>query len=1039
MDFLKFHPSFSGKRDSGANLKKVLALVLAFACAFTMFAGAAFTDSADIKVDADVVDTLVSLGIVEGFEDGSFQPNGTVTRAQMAKMIYVLRTGKSDASAYNDDKTSFTDIGSHWARGYIKYCQSLGIIAGKSNTIFAPNATVTAQEAAKMLLVTLGYDANKAGLVGANWASKTNALADENGLLEDVNTSFTSACPRQYAAQLIYNAIDTPTVVWRDDAYTNTNYRDGDNKTIGEKYMGLHSVEGILTSFAKEDGKDTYGAKVTSITKKDGDKVTATGVYEDFTKIAKDYVALKNNKVKVLYKDTDEVYGVFALTDSNKVISGLLGDFGTSSDKLKLNGTKYTVDTATASNKIGSGDGKVSQDAADKTNLVKMDGTAVTGTYNNDLVGYVKNSVSGLAKAYDASAISNSDNNKINLLDIKSFAIAQVTYVGKDYINVSYKNSSNTQRFDSKLKDDDAVWYDGIAKDDYVAVTSKKNTSADKIGVTKLDVVSGKITATKNATTDSDYKITIDGKTYEMAGVAPSDAADLTLNATVSIVVKGDYCLLVDDADAGSKDLALMTELYKTGNKWQATLLKADGSEETVTLKKSEAINGVSVDSMLTTLGYTDDGFDGSVDGNGNKCKIVTYTKSGSEYKLKVLGTSIDGKTYKGGYDVIDSVTKTADADKNYVDNNKLQKGNVNAINENAVVFVRYKTDSFKVVTGKDLRDWKTSSKFNSVVLADKSNGVPYAKVVYADLGTENVKGGTDVNYGYVFEATKSTDVDETDYNVFHIWNGSETIEVWTEDGDTVARGDVIKYSLDGTVENHTKISVDKVYAKSAGTKGVVLNGDYSSKLDGTAYFAATNHVKLDKDAAAANQTALNFDDDDDSIILFANTSDDDKDGTGVASASVTNLKNFTREDGSDYIANAIYWTDGAKTKIMVIDTDSELDNGVFGLTAGTDTAARTAYENATVAAAKDALVNTTATLAENKKSATTGAIFTNDAVEYTVSTASTDVTVAKSGNKLVVTTKSADLTASGTATVTVTIKCGAKTDTKNITVTYKA
>ena len=70
--------------------------------------------SADIKVDADVVDTLVSLGIIEGFEDGSFQPNATVTRAQMAKMIYVLRTGKSDASAYNDDKTSFTDIGSHW-------------------------------------------------------------------------------------------------------------------------------------------------------------------------------------------------------------------------------------------------------------------------------------------------------------------------------------------------------------------------------------------------------------------------------------------------------------------------------------------------------------------------------------------------------------------------------------------------------------------------------------------------------------------------------------------------------------------------------------------------------------------------------------------------------------------------------------------------------------------------------------------------------------------------------------------------------------
>ncbi len=934
MDFLKFHPRFSGNRDSGANLKKVLALVLAFACAFTMFAGAAFTDSADIKVDADVVDTLVSLGIVEGFEDGSFQPNGTVTRAQMAKMIYVLRTGKSDASAYNDDKTSFTDIGSHWARGYIKYCQSLGIIAGKSNTIFAPNATVTAQEAAKMLLVTLGYNANKAGLVGANWAAKTNALADENGLLEDVNTSFTGPCPRQYAAQLIYNAIDTPTVVWRDDAYTNTNYSDGDNKTIGEKYMGLHSVEGILTSFSKEDGKSTYGATVSSITKQDGSK-KVTLQSEDFTKIAKDYGSLKNNKVKVLYKDTDEVYGVFALTDSNRVLNALLGEFGTSSDKLKLDGTKYTIADAETV-KL---DGKTVYVAANAnvgftTNEADAKGYNANASKSDPetagIVNYVK-AAKGLTKAFDASAISNSDNNKINLLDVKSFAIAQVTYVGKDYINVSYKNSSNTQGFESKLKDDDAVWYNGIAKDDYVAVTAKVNSSEDKIAVTKLDVVTGKITATKNAITDDDYKITVDGKTYEMANV---DAKDLELNATVSIVVKGDYCLLVDDADAGSKDLALMTELYPEGNRWKATLLKADGSEETVTLKKSEAINGKDV----VAAGYNK--FDGSVKDNGDKCKLVTYTKSGSEYKLKVVGDQFlkdsDGKpvAYKAGYDVV-----TERVANNYVENNKLHGGDVSAINENAIVFVRYKNDSFKVVTGKDLRDWKESSVFASVVLADKSNGVPYAKVVYADLGDKNVKGGTDVNYGYVFEATKSTDVDETNYNVFQIWNGSETIEVWTEDGKDVARGDVIKYSLDGTVENHTKISIDKKYAKSAGAKGVVLNGDYSDKLDGTAYFApASGAAKVAKATAEAAAQPITFDDDDDSIILFANTSDDDKDGTGVASTFVTNLKDFVREDGDNYVTNAIYWAEkdaqgNPTTTIMVIDTDSELDAGVFGLT----------------------------------------------------------------------------------------------------------
>ncbi len=270
-----------------------------------MFAGAAFTDQADIKVKSDVVDTLVSLGVIEGFEDGSFQPNGTVTRAQMAKMIYVLRTGNSDASAYNDDKTTFTDINGHWARGYIKYCQSLGIIAGKSATKFVPNAKVTAQEAAKMLLVTLGYDAQKAGLVGTGWASKTNALADENGLLDDVNTSFTAACPRQYAAQLIYNAIDAKTVVWRDDAYTNQTAMGTDNKTIGEKYMGLKKTidpdhfprlrQGHLRDLSDRYNENDFYQGQTSI-----------------TKVEKDYADLKYKTVNVLHKEW-KTYTAFSL------------------------------------------------------------------------------------------------------------------------------------------------------------------------------------------------------------------------------------------------------------------------------------------------------------------------------------------------------------------------------------------------------------------------------------------------------------------------------------------------------------------------------------------------------------------------------------------------------------------------------------------------------------------------------------------------------------------------------------------------------
>ena len=328
------------------NLKKILALVLAFACAFTMFAGAAFTDQADIKVDAEVVDTLVSLGVINGYTDGSFKPNDTVTRAEMAKMIYVLRTGNSDASAYNNDKTSFTDVNGHWAAGFIKYCQSVGIIAGQSATKFAPDKTVTAQEAAKMLLVTLGYDAQKAGLVGINWASRTNALADENGLLEDVTTSFTGPCPRQYAAQLIYNAIDASTVVWRDDAYTKYNYNGDENPTIGEKYMGLKYATGIMMASGKV-GLDGTGASKALVVKADEKQTVLNTKYEandliKFTDIKTDYSEFLGMAVKVMYKDKDKVYGVYATDDNDEKVDAIFVNNKTFAKLTTVNSTSVS-------------------------------------------------------------------------------------------------------------------------------------------------------------------------------------------------------------------------------------------------------------------------------------------------------------------------------------------------------------------------------------------------------------------------------------------------------------------------------------------------------------------------------------------------------------------------------------------------------------------------------------------------------------------------------------------------------------------------
>ena len=900
------------------NLKKVLALVLAFACAFTMFAGAAFTDSADIKVDADVVDTLVSLGIVEGFEDGSFQPNGTVTRAQMAKMIYVLRTGKSDASAYNDDKTSFTDIGSHWARGYIKYCQSLGIIAGKSNTKFVPNEKVSAQEAAKMLLVTLGYDAQKAGLVGSGWASKTNALADENGLLDDVNTSFTAACPRQYAAQLIYNAIDAKTVVWRDDAYTNQTAAGTDNKTIGEKYMGLNTAEGVMSSFQKEDGKSTYTMDLEKITKKNGTESAKNKYFDDltFTKIAKDFTSLKNQKVKVLYKGTDEVYGVFALAEDNTSIAAVLGQFDKDTDtRIKYNGNKYNVkDKAT----------------------VKVDGKdVVANKVNVSVATFVDNGKTynkGMAKAFNAKAISNDGSSKVNTLTVETFAVAKVSYVGKDYINLTdvfySKNdalttTSGVKYATAKLKSDDAIYPSDLAKDDYVIVTPEANSvENDKVTVSKLDTVTGKVSSTKNKSTDDDYQVKIDGTWYEMAIDEGNDVSKkyskIDAGDTIKVVVKDGYIVSVDDLNATPDDVALCIEVGATsgiGAKYEADLLFADGSRQTVTVKddviKNSKVLYAKYDTNVTGNGVltgtaptenTDKTAMSALDlNNDTKPFLVSYDKSGSKYELTAIGGS-----KLSGYDQYTQTTIGQYADK--VDNNRLQTNTTKYIDDNATVIVRYDDgDKYSVITGKTLKGWKNTNHFDSAVLANQDGGAYYAQLIYVNLNKSSVPGSESV-YAYLFDGPeyygKSGDVDA--YYEYSGWDGSKdvTVKIYKDDISTVLpEGTVISYTVDA--DGFASFDADDdVWTPSEMTKGAIIGGQLDSDLTGSVQFNGQNVMDIDED--------------DDPIVLFVDVDG----GEGAIKTSFTTAQ----KDGENYKNNAVYATTGTNIKVLVVDAgDNDL------------------------------------------------------------------------------------------------------------------
>ena len=140
------------------NLKKVLALVLAMAMSLSLAvsAGAAFNDQ-DKIVNKEAVDMCVALNIINGRTDGSFDPAGNVTRAEMAKMICIVLNGGKEPTLSASATPSYTDIAGHWAAKYIEYCTSLGIVAGDGAGKFNPNGLLTGAQLAKMLLVALGY------------------------------------------------------------------------------------------------------------------------------------------------------------------------------------------------------------------------------------------------------------------------------------------------------------------------------------------------------------------------------------------------------------------------------------------------------------------------------------------------------------------------------------------------------------------------------------------------------------------------------------------------------------------------------------------------------------------------------------------------------------------------------------------------------------------------------------------------------------------------------------------------------------------
>ena len=243
------------------NLKRALSLALAAVMVLSMMvigAGAVnlddFSDKDEI-VNKEAVTVLTTLNVINGKDDGSYDPTGIVTRAEMAKIICVILNGGKDPALGASTTHTYTDTVNHWAEAYIEYCTQLGIVAGKGNGTFDPNGTVTATEAAKMLLVALGYNASFENMVGSNWAISTNVLANQNKLYAGLEIDVDAGLTRDNAAQMAYNALDAGVVTYDftlvSDGSTissSPTLKDDNTKTLLEDKFNAVKVEGVVVA-----------------------------------------------------------------------------------------------------------------------------------------------------------------------------------------------------------------------------------------------------------------------------------------------------------------------------------------------------------------------------------------------------------------------------------------------------------------------------------------------------------------------------------------------------------------------------------------------------------------------------------------------------------------------------------------------------------------------------------------------------------------------------------------------------------------------
>ena len=228
--------------------KRLLSLILTVAMLLSLavvpFAEELVLSDVDTStVEGKAVNKLVARGIINGYEDGTFRPGNSISRAEFC--VVMVKFQAQQDSINPDALTGFEDLDTDenyaWARPYVAKAVDLGIINGFEDKTFRAADPVTYEQAIKMIVCALGYE--KEGMIPTiegDWSSGYVAKAMTLRVTSGTSIAYkTRACTRGTVAILVANALDA-------DRNSNTGV-EGWEPGAADEALGYEEVKGIVT------------------------------------------------------------------------------------------------------------------------------------------------------------------------------------------------------------------------------------------------------------------------------------------------------------------------------------------------------------------------------------------------------------------------------------------------------------------------------------------------------------------------------------------------------------------------------------------------------------------------------------------------------------------------------------------------------------------------------------------------------------------------------------------------------------------------